>query len=500
MIQLLWCCVYLALFVFIIHKSAFFRLPGVTSTRTLFFFLLKIISATVAWNIFIQYYPATDSSNFFNDTEILYRAFYKDTTTFFKIFFGFDNTPHAQELLAKTMTWNNTSSSFLIVDSRTMIRLYVILRFFSFGYFYVQAIIMCFFAFTGLVYLYKLFFPYFKNAPDVLIIAWFLFPSVVFWSSTILKEGVLFLAMGMMLYHCQCGLRNNYRIKNVVGFLLGFMFLVCIKLYVVLAMLPALFANFWIAGSNHQRVIFKYSVAYALFILFLLTARFITPSLDFGNVLSRKQTDFENVAKGGVVLYHDSCFIYVHYDKQEECLLPVKKDTYKLKKGYQYASFKWGKTDTVFIDASDTNDFKMMYNLVPARSAFAIHKIKPDMMDVLKNAPRAFLNTMIIPPLFTMNKAFTGFILVENLLLLLCLISVFFVLKNEIPLAMVLFCGSFVLILFTLIGLITPVLGALVRYRIPGIPFLVVLIGLMADERKIKDLIFKLKKNLFKKG
>jgi len=34
------------------------------------------------------------------------------------------------------------------------------------------------------------------------------------------------------------------------------------------------------------------------------------------------------------------------------------------------------------------------------------------------------------------------------------------------------FCVFFVLILFTIIGLTTPVSGALVRYKIPALPFL----------------------------
>jgi hypothetical protein len=97
-----------------------------------------------------------------------------------------------------------------------------------------------------------------------------------------------------------------------------------------------------------------------------------------------------------------------------------------------------------------------------------------------------------------MNKAFSGFILVENLLILSCLLGSFFFLKKRIPLAVILFCASFIAILFVLIGLTTPVLGALVRYRIPGIPFLILIIGLLADEMKIKQVIFKVKQRLFK--
>jgi hypothetical protein len=125
-----------------------------------------------------------------------------------------------------------------------------------------------------------------------LIIACFLLPSVVFWTSTVLKEGVLFLGIGLMLYHCQCGLRRYYTLKNMLGLVLGATMLIFIKFYVFIAMLPALLANFWIANSNHKRVVLKYSVVYVFFLTFLLTARFISPSLDFARVLKKNKPIF----------------------------------------------------------------------------------------------------------------------------------------------------------------------------------------------------------------
>lgn len=495
--QLLCCSFYTALFAFIIYKSAFFRLPGISKAYTLLFFFLKIICTTLVWSVFLTYYPATDSSNFILDSRTLYTAFFESPGTFFKLFIGVGDTPELRAIRESMIVWNKTAGAFIIVDARTMIRLYTVLRFFSFGYFYVQGIIMCFLSFIGLVYVYKLFFPYFRTSPWVLIIACFLFPSVLFWTSTVLKEGVLFLGIGVMLYHSQCGLRQVYTWKNRAGFLLGAALLILIKFYIFLAMLPALLANFWIANTSHRKVILKYSIIYVFFLMFMLTGRFISPSLNFANVLNTKQTDFMNVAKGGMVIYHDTCLVYLDYDVREERLQLVAPNTYKLKKGYKYASFKWKKNDTVWIDASDTSRFTGYFMMVPARSRFDIPKIKPDMMDILKHVPMAFVNGFLVPPLFGMNKAFSDFILVENLLLILCLITSFFFLKKGFPMAMALFCVSFICILFALIGLTTPILGALVRYRIPGIPFLVILIGLITDENKIRSVLLKLKQNLF---
>jgi hypothetical protein len=495
MLQVVLCCLYVALFIFIINKNAFFRLPGISTRTTILLFLLKIITGIFLWNYFLTAYPITDSSAFFNDSKILYDLFFDNPSRFFQVFFGGgDDSAVLQPILAKMQIWNNTGGTFLINDSRTLIRLNALFRFFSFGQFHVHTVFMCMFSFTGLVYLYKLFYPYLQNLSFLLLCACFLFPSVLFWSSTVLKEGVIFLGLGLLLYHCECGLKKKYTYKNVIGLLIGTGILLLVKIYVLLALCPALFANVWIANSSHKRILFKYATAFCSYFLLILIVPVVFPALDFVKVIQKKQTDFINVAKGGMVLYSDSTYIYLNYQEHENRLEPFTEQTYKLKEGVQYASFRFGKTDTVMIDgANDSSIFRVLYALTPAHSSFEINKLQPSFNDILKNVPTALFNTFVLPPLFKLHKPFSSLLLLQNLLLLLFVVGVLcFFRKKQFPLALVLFCFSFVLILFCLIGLTTPVLGALVRYRIPGIPFLIIGITLMTDEQKWKQLVNKL--------
>lgn len=501
MVQVLLCCFYVLLFVWIIYKHSFFRLPGIASPYLVVVFFLKVLTATLLWNIFTTHYPASDADVFFSDSKVIYEVFFQDPASFFQLFFGTGNNPELEALRAKMQIWNLSYETFLIHDSRTMIRLNVVFRFFSFGYFYVHAIFMCLISFTGLVYIYKLFYPHLKKLNLLLIISCFLLPSVLFWSSTVLKEGVVFLGLGLLLYHCQCGLRTQYTLKNILGLAMGITVLVLIKIYVLIALCPALLANFWITLSNHRYIVFKYMMSYLFFLLLIFSIRFISPSLDIVKMVKNKQTDFMNVAKGGMVLFHDSTYIYIDYDVREERLQAHAEHLYKLKKGFRYASFKPGGKDTILLEgAADSSSFKVLYTYVPARSVIAIQKLQPSLLEVLKNAPVALFNTLFIPSLFTYRKAFAGFLLTENLLLIVFLLTILmFFLKRGFPMAITLFCFSFVIILFALIGLTTPVLGALVRYRIPGIPFLMIGGIVMADENKITALYNRLKANLIKK-
>jgi hypothetical protein len=493
MLQVLLCCIYSVLFIFVINKLAFFRLPGISSRNIILLFLLKIITGTFLWNYFLTVYPVSDAAAYFNDSKILYDLFFDQPAQFFRVFFCGAEPAPLQPVLAKMQIWNNTGGVFLINDSRTLIRLNTLFRFFSFGQFYVHSIFMCMLSFTGLSYIYKLFFPYLKNLAFVLICACFLFPSLLFWSSAVLKEGVIFLGLGLLLYHCECGLKRKYTFKNVIGFVVGTGMLLLVKIYVLVALCPALLINVSIANSSHNKVMFKYATGFCIYLLILFTIPVLFPSLDLVRIIKKKQTDFIHVAKGGLVLYSDSCYIFLDYDQRESRLEPFTDHSYKLKKGFQYASFKEGKTDTVFINgASDNREFKVLYMLIPANSAFEIDKIEPSFIGILKNAPTAFFNTLILPSLFTLHKPFSGLLLLQNMLLLLFIFCVLcFFRRKNFPLAMVLFCLSFVVILFCLIGLTTPVLGALVRYRLPGIPFLIIGIALMADEKKIHQFFAK---------
>jgi hypothetical protein len=82
----------------------------------------------------------------------------------------------------------------------------------------------------------------------------------------------------------------------------------------------------------------------------------------------------------------------------------------------------------------------------------------------------------------------------ENLLIVIILIlTIIFYKKPDIKnFTWFWFCLSFVFILFILCGLTTPVLGALVRYRTPALPFLFILFLTFIDLNRINILLSKI--------
>src|SRR5207342_222317 len=85
---------------------------------------------------------------------------------------------------------------------------------FSFGYYNVNVIFYNFAIFFGAVALYRVFDMVYINNKWVLIITCFLLPSLIFFSSTIHKEGLIFAAIGIAVF-------NIYTALHKTGFTAG---------------------------------------------------------------------------------------------------------------------------------------------------------------------------------------------------------------------------------------------------------------------------------------
>ncbi|MFH1322146.1 MAG: hypothetical protein ABII90_16030 [Bacteroidota bacterium] len=142
-------------------------------------------------------------------------------------------------------------------------------------------------------------------------------------------------------------------------------------------------------------------------------------------------------------------------------------------------------------------DFINLADSLDSGSKFEINRLKPNISSFIKNTPLAFTNTIIKPHIFEARSPFLLMAALENLVIfVLAVLSIIFMKTRNttapgINSNLLLFCASFVLILYILIGLATPVMGAIVRYKAPGLPFLLIIFLLIIDKNKlIKKLPF----------
>lgn len=281
---------------------------------------------------------------------------------------------------------------------------------------------MSFLSFIGLLSIFKIFEPYFPTKKWFLLISIFMLPSVMLWSSGILKEGILTFAMGIMLLGF-IKMLENFKFKYFAFFALGFLLFSFTKFYALIALIPGMIALFWLQKTNHKNPLLKFTIVHS--VLFFIATR-------------------------------SEYLVFVLYKKQV--------------------------------------DFKILISGTEAGSYISSPVLEPTTWSLIKNAPWAFANTLFRPFLLDVYSPLVLFAAAENLIIIVMIIlSIAFFNKKLISnYSLLYFSIFFVIIMFVLCGLVTPVMGALVRYKIPALPFLFVIFLFVTDFEKIKTFYNKL--------
>ena len=407
-----------------ISKLDFFK-NGPFSTRSLqLAFFLRIAMGFGLFLIYSYHYPSrqdADTFKYFDDSKYMYDAFWTNPGDYFKMLFGINcNTEYFNtEYFNNMSNWVRSYDNGLFNDNRLMIRVNAFLRIFSFGNYHVHSIILAFFAFMGSFSLSKLFFEV-SRLKVLTYIAVFLVPSLVFWSSGILKEAVLLAALGFFAYHFYQLFDSNRTWKNYVMLFLMSCVLIVLKLYVFMAFFPAIII--WMVISKWRRSLWVYLLMYILFIAIATLIGELNPRYDFVNLIVDKQRQFIRLA-----------------------------------------------------------DF------YPVNSRFDLEVLTYEFWSLLLSSPEAIFNVFTKPWPNELNSILYIPSFIENAVILLLLFTTF-VYRKALKVKewdFVIFCLSFCVILYTVIGLTTPITGAIVRYKIPAIPFLIMAVFMLMDFDKI---------------
>lgn len=493
------CIFYTLLFLLLIRRMKFFRLEGLGTWTPSIFFLLKIAAGLTLWALYTFYYTDTSTADiykYFHDSKIMHDALWSRPGDYFRMLFGIANdTPEFDALYYQQMNhWYREFDSNLYNDSHTIIRFNAFVRLFSFGYFNVHTVFMCFLSFAGLCALYKTFHPFLEEWKRALAFSVFLFPSVLFWGSGVLKEGLLFFGLGFLLYHFFGWLRDRRAIRWL--WMLGFLLLLfATKFYILVSVLPALLAALWIGlGKPARFAPLKYLLVLALYITAGLFTDKIFPGYDPLEVLSIKQRDFLNLARGGTYLLDDSTVAYVAPEHRDSVRMFPSGGygVMYIQPGTPY--YYWRSADdfkdTIFVAHADSHSTRRHYSIMSdyprAGSLMDVEQLKPELRSFLKNTPVAVWNSLARPYPWEARSLLLLMPALENIFLFLAFVLCLVFFKTRgVNWELVCFCLVFAFLLFAITGLTTPVIGALVRYRIPGIPFLLIAMLLMCDREKL---------------
>lgn len=428
--EILLCVAYTLLFIFFILKLKFFKIEGVSSKIISALFVIKIASAFAITLIYTYYYKdnfESDIFKYFEDGKAIHSSIHNNPLDFLRLITGIGaDNPHLDQYYKLTNFWFKEHDYGLLNDNRTIIRFNAISLIFSFGYLNVHNVFMAFLSFAGLTAIFKVFYQYFKDKRNLLLFSIYLIPSVLIWTSGVLKEGLVMFSLGFMLYYFDKLLNGKFIWKYILGLFLAIYLLFISKFYILLASLPGLLSIVVIKLLKSKRYLLIYSAVHVLMFFSFFTFHLIFKQFNLSEIISTKQRDF---------------------------VIMLNKDSH-------------------------------------AGSQIDIPVLSPSFISFVKNTPNAIVNSFFRPHVFEIKSFMYIVPAIENLIIILLFVMLIFFYKKNDPekLLWLWFSISFVLILFVLCGLTTPVLGALVRYKVPALPFLFIIFITFIDFNKIIEL------------
>jgi len=211
-----------------------------------------------------------------------------------------------------------------------------------------------------------------------------------------------------ILFYAASFLYSKFSIKHLILLLISIVLFFITKIYVLICIFPALL--YLLFAKRFKRTVLYFFVVHVVAVLFVVLSGLLTEKLDLMQVIDRKQQDFINMVEV---------------------------------------------SDEVGSDVSVPN-------------------LNPSIFSVISKAPVGLYHSFLRPHPLEWDSPVKLLAGLENyVLLFLLLFAIFKSGRIEIKhWHFLLFTLSFVLIFYAVIGLSTPVLGALIRYKIPALPFI----------------------------
>ena len=428
--------IYIFLIIYFIFKSEFYDSALFPKYIPILIFISKFIAGIGVYLIYTYFYGARASSDifkYFDDGNIIHSSLSQNPLDYFRMITGIGADAHHLDKYYNTCCfWHKEFNYGLINDNRIVIRFNAIVRLFSLGNIHIHTLLMSFISFTGLWGIFKTFETQFNKQKWLLVIVVFFFPSVYFWTSGVLKEGILMFAFGIFLYHFSQLIKTSNIIKPIIWIIITLLILLLSKFYVLIAAIPGLLFIVIIKRYNKKYFTIKLIGVVVIFIVLSLFSKPLI-GISFTEVLANKQHDFIN-----------------------------------------------------YINSMNS-----------VGSKIEIPLLEPSLKSFLTNSPSAFFRTLFRPSIFEITNIMSLMAAIENFIISLSLVltAIFFSKKNLLN-PWLWFSILFTIIIFTLSGLTTPVLGALVRYKAPALPFLgITLLYLFDFDRFNQFLTSFLKRN-----
>jgi hypothetical protein len=401
--------------------------------------LIKLAAALVYILVYFIYYKGvSDTYSYFRSAQSLANMLSHDFSIFLKVFFGDDAS-------AETLSHFTYQTGYL--HGARDPHVFAVNRFSSIFVFLGGGSLMAA-SFLLAAFLYQWVFRLFRflvvRFPDVKPIYFFiavLSPSAVFWSAGILKDSFTYAAVCLVIPSLFSVFEGKFKFKSLFFILLGFYIIYELKPYILFALIGGIGIGFFILflrklPKGFLRVVLAPALTVLLFIIVMWGINVIGTSL------------------GGIYSTPDKMLLKAQETQQD-----------LIREQYGDNSFDIG-----YFDASISG--------------------------VAQKTPQALIAGLYRPFVWEAGSVFILISALENLILII--LTILFFLRGGLRIIGKLlgdpflgFALVFVLFMAFSVGLSTANFGALVRYKIPILPFLISFLMIGLNEIKKKNAVRK---------
>jgi hypothetical protein len=244
----------LAFFLFLIYfivgcyficKSKFVANAGLGCKTILVLFTIKIVAGIIVGLVnHYLYNNINTDADLFNKIGIdEHNTLLNNPTIFFSDIFTFAYPTYGEYFGTENSYWNNLGINILV-------KILGIMNIFSRGEFYINSLFFNFIAFIGHIALFRVFNAIYPKKVFLLIVGCFLLPSLLYYSSSIQKDLIVFTALGIFCYSIYFSLLHHFSTKKLIYLVLSFSAILLVRNFIAVILLPCAIA--WIISSKYK--------------------------------------------------------------------------------------------------------------------------------------------------------------------------------------------------------------------------------------------------------
>ena len=276
---------FLLIFAIIIRKWKFVRSSKLNLNVLYLIFGLKVLFGLLYAQILLMYYGGGDPYMVFKGGNVIFSSIYENPAYYFRLLFGpnggYIDIPIYKYAFAMEY-WDHDGFY-------NIARFHALIRPITFGYYSIHILFMSFLMFVAGIHYYNLFSGLYPEQRIPLLIVIFTFPSLLFWTGGIHKDGFVYLGIGLCLYHIY-KLSKGIRMKNLIFALMGVVIVYMVRDYLMVLLLPPLIL-LYITLKYPERSFLKFTVIYLVgFVCLLLFNNFLP--VNVMDLLADKQSSF----------------------------------------------------------------------------------------------------------------------------------------------------------------------------------------------------------------